>query len=113
MPVITGISRMGYLNHPRKAHARIARALEALDRYYDKVRPKLSEVHIGKRDEISLYLQRGGVALRMGDEVTDERLRKMDAVWAALGPEMRRARAVFLDNVARKDRVTVRMGQYQ
>jgi len=113
MPVITGISRMSYLNHPRLARERVARGLKALDRYYSKVRPPLSEVHIGKLGEITLHLKKGGLAIRMGDGITDERLKKMDAVWAALGPEVRRVRAIFLDNVARRERVTVRMGQYQ
>lgn len=112
MPVITGISRMRYLNHPEQAHELIARALATLDRYYEKVRPPLSEVHIDKRGEVTLHLRRGGLAVRMGDGITDERLTKLDAVWAALGPEVRRARVIFLDNVARKDRVTVRMGQH-
>jgi len=112
MPVITGITRMDYLNHPERAREQISKALDSLDRYYDKVRPPLSEIHIGKRGEVTLHLQRGGLAVRMGEELTDERLAKLDAVWTALGPEVRRARAIFLDNVARKDRVTVRMGQY-
>jgi len=50
--------------------------------------------------------------VRVGTELTEERMEKMDAVWAALGPDVRRARVLYLDNVARKDRVTVRMGGY-
>jgi len=112
MPVITGVSRMTYLNQPSLAARQIRTALDALDRYYARVRPALSEVHLGQQGEVTLHLKQGGLAVRMGDEITDERLRKMDAVWAALGPQMRRARVVFLDNVARPDRVTVRMGDY-
>jgi cell division protein FtsQ len=112
MPVITGISRMSYLESPGRAKEQIARALEALDRYYSRVRPPLSEVHLEAGGEMTLYLRRGGVAVRVGAELTDQRMAKMDAVWAALGPEARRARVLFLDNVARKDRVTVRMGGY-
>jgi len=112
MPVITGISRMSYLEHPERAQGQIARALEALDQYYARVRPPLSEVHLGAGGEMTLYLRRGGVAVRVGTELTEERMEKMDAVWAALGPDVRRARVLYLDNVARKDRVTVRMGGY-
>ena len=112
MPVITGVSRMAYLEDPDRERERIKRALVTLDRYYSRARPPLSEVHLGERGELSLYLQRGGVAVRVGMELTKERLAKMDAVWAALGPEARQARVLFLDNVARTDRVTVRMGSY-
>jgi cell division protein FtsQ len=110
LPVITGIPRLMYLNHPQQARKRIQTALGALDRYYSKVRPTLSEVHVNDREEVTLILRRGGMALRMGQELTDERLSKMDAVWAALGPEAEYARVLFLDNEARADRVVARMG---
>ena len=112
MPVITGLSRMTYLNHPGQARKRIQKALVALDRYYSQVRPPLSEVHVSQRGQITLHLRQGGVAIRLGSELSQQRLAKLDAVCAALGPEARRARVVFLDNEARKDRVTVRMGSY-
>lgn len=110
LPVITGVPRLMYLNHPQQARERIQTALGALDRYYSKVRPTLSEVHVNDREEVTLILRRGGMALRMGRELTDERLSKMDAVWAALGPEVEYARVLFLDNEARADRVVARMG---
>lgn len=112
LPVITGISRLTYLNEPARTQARVRKALHALDRYYGKVRPALSEVHVNKEGRITLYVRRGGVAVRMGDEVSPDRLSKLDAVWAALGPDARRARVLFLDNETRTDRVTVRMGSY-
>jgi hypothetical protein len=49
----------------------------------------------------------------MGNEITDERLKKLDAVWTALGPDSSGARVVYLDNEARTNRVTVRMNSYQ
>jgi len=112
MPVITGISRMTYLNHPATARQQITKALDTLDRYYARVRSPLSEVHVGEHGELTLHLKQGGGAVRVGDEMTNGQLKQMDAVWAALGPEIHRARVVFLDNVARPDRVTVRMGDY-
>jgi len=112
LPVVTGISRMAYLNQPTATHARLDKALIALNRYYDRVRPPLSEVHVGAQGAITLYMKQGGAAVRMGAEITEEGLIKLDAVWAALGPDVRRARVLFLDNEARADRVTVRMGRY-
>lgn len=112
LPVITGISRLEYLNKPEAAGPKLTAALAVLDRYRSMHRPPLSEVNVGPRDSITLYLRRNGVALRFGSEVNSERLKKLDAVWAALGPETRRVRVVFLDNEMRTDRVTVRMGSY-
>ena len=113
LPVITGLSRMTYLNQPVTARAKIDQALAALDRYYGQVRPPLSEISIGESGAITLFMRRGGVAVRMGAEVTSDRLDQLDAVWAALGPDVRRARVLFLNNEARADRVTVRMGRYE
>lgn len=112
MPVITGISRLAYINQPADARPLLTSALEALDRYRSMHRPPLSEVNVGPRGAITLYLRRNGVALQFGQEVSNDRLRKLDAVWAALGPETKRVRIVFLDNEMRNDRVTVRMGSF-
>ena len=112
LPVITGISRLDHINKPQVTRPRLRRALGALDRYRSMHRPPLSEVNIGQRGDITLFLRRNGVALRFGDEVSLQRLTRLDAVWAALGPETRRVRVVFLDNEVRTDRVTVRMGSY-
>jgi cell division protein FtsQ len=113
MPVITGISRLTYLNDQATAERQIRKALDAIDRYRSRMRPALSEINVSPRGAITLYHRRGGLAVRVGKELTEARLRKMDAVWAALGPDVSRARVLFLDNEARTDRVTVRMGSYQ
>ena len=112
LPVITGISRMDYINKPGLAKPLLTAALAALDRYRSMNRPPLSEVNVGPGGEITMYLRRNGVALRFGAEVSPDRLKRLDAVWAALGPETTRVRVVFLDNEMRKDRVTVRMGSF-
>jgi len=110
LPTITGLDRTEYLDDPEGARQRVMRALGVMARYYAQARPALSEVHLGVRDELTLYLRRGGVAVKLGSEPSDERLSRFDAVWAALGPETSRARVVFLDDEIRADRVTVRMG---
>lgn len=112
LPVITGIARLDFLNQPQAVKPRLRQALAYLDRYYSQVRPRLAELHLGERGEVTMVMERGGVAVRMGTDVTDERLQRLDAVWAALGPEVGRARILFLDNETRKDRATVRMGNY-
>lgn len=110
LPVITGIERGEHLASPEACRLRVKRALEALQRYQAQPRPALSEVNLGPRDEITLYLRQGGLAVRLGNQASPERLSRFDAVWTALGPEVRRARAIFLDHEIRTDRVVVRMG---
>jgi cell division septal protein FtsQ len=110
MPVITGIERLEHLNDPVTSRRRIQWALQALLRYGAHARPALSEVRVGLRDQITFYLRSGGEAVRLGNDLSEERLARFDSVWTALGPETRRARVVFLDNEVRADRVTVRMG---
>jgi len=111
LPVLTGIARPAYLNEPAASRARVVRALETLRRYYDGApRPPLSEVNVGDRDQVTLFLRQGGIALRLGSGVGETRLKRFDRVWAALGPDTQRVRVVYLDNEIRADRVTVRFG---
>jgi cell division protein FtsQ len=110
LAVITGVDRADYLGNQEVCRARVRRALAVLARYHDSPRPALSEVNLGARDEVTLYLRQAGIAVRLGTDPSDDRLRRFDAVWAALGPEVRRARAIFLDQEVRTDRVVVRMG---
>jgi cell division protein FtsQ len=107
LAVITGIDRLAFLNDPRATKERISRGLSAMDRFRRTGRPVVSEIHLDDRDDISIYIKQG-VALRMGKNVSEERLDRFDRVWAALGPETSRARMVFLDNELRADRVIVR-----
>jgi cell division septal protein FtsQ len=111
--VITGIDRPSFLEQPRVAQKKLRRALQLVDRYYSQNRPQLSEIHMESGETFTLYLKRGGVAVRVGRELTDERLLKFDTVWAGLGPEAERARILFLDHETHPDRVMVRMGRYQ
>ena len=109
LPVITGVDRAEYLGNPEACQRRVQRALEVLARYHADPRPVLSEINLGPRDEITLHLRQDGLAVRLGPEPSTERLRRFDAVWASLGPEVRRVRAMFLDHEVRTDRVIVRM----
>ncbi len=110
LPVISGLSREGFLRQPTEARVRIRRALQALTLYRLRERPALSEVRVSPRGEVTLYLARGGMALRLGRQVNEKNLGRFDAVWASLGPEARRARVFYLGSQASADRVSVRMG---
>ena len=111
LPVVTGIKRLDYMNAPKAQAPLLKRALDALALYREEQRPPLSEVNVGEQGQVTLYMRRGGAALRFGKVMNKNRLSKLDAVLAALGPKARRVRVVYLDNEARQDRVTVRMNQ--
>jgi cell division protein FtsQ len=111
LPLITGIDREEYRRHPAKAGERIRRALAVIDQYREQNRPPLSEVNIGSRQEITLFLRDRGVALRFGPHFDAKRLHKLDAAKAALGGDASRARVFYLDNEVHPERVIVRLSQ--
>lgn len=107
--VITGISRPRYLAEQAAVRAELKRALAVLDKYVGASRPPLSELNVGTDGEMTLFLRRGGAALRFGRRFDDGQLQRLDAVVAALGTELQRVRAVYLDHEVRRERVVVRM----
>lgn len=114
--VITGLSRADYLSNPEHGRKQVKKALQVLHQYREvSSRPALSEINLGSRGEVTLHLRQGGVALRLppSSKVDDLRLARLDAVWAALGPQASRVRAIYMDNTVRPDRLTVRMSSYQ
>ncbi len=113
LPVVTGIERLTYINHPQAAHGLVKRALKVLDIVEAGRRLPLSEVHITPAGDVTLFLERGGAAIRLGRTVRKQQLLKLDQVLAALGPEAEKARIYYLDNEAHTERVTVRMNTAQ
>jgi cell division protein FtsQ len=109
LAVITGISRRRYLADSVAARAEILRALDVVAEYRRGQRPPLSEVSLGPDGETTIFLRRGGAALRFGARFGKDRLKRLDAVFAALGPELNRVRAIYLDHEVRPERVVVRM----
>jgi cell division protein FtsQ len=112
MPVISGVQRLAYLNGDEQPKRQIRSALGVLALYRAAQRPKVSEIHMGGNGEVTLFLRQGGTAIRFGSQLSLQRLRKLDAIWAALGPDVRRARAVYLDHETDANRVVVRMASY-
>ena len=110
LPLVSGLDRATLLKNRVYARLWIQRALSVIARYYAQPRPPLSEVRLGTQGELTLFLRRGGIALRFGRTFSEERLRKLDAVWRALGPKkVKRLRALLLDHEARADRVIARL----
>lgn len=104
MPVITGIDGPMMLTEPARAGERIARALEALDAWDTKKRPRLGEVHVATAGEVTLYTAELGSQLRLGRGPLPEALDRYDALRAALGDEADALAVVHLDHTRGPDR---------
>jgi cell division protein FtsQ len=121
LPVVTGIERRLFTDHPPAAHALVRYALGLVAAWGTTPgRPAIGEVHLDE-DGATLFTWQGGVGVRLGRVVPGEgsrpgqletRLRRFDEVWAALSEEERAAvRTVYLDGTTRPDRVTVRLAR--
>lgn len=112
MPVVTGIERETYLGERGEAQGLLQAAIAALSVYRaGKGRPPIGEVHVDRFAGMTLYTL-SGTAIRIGSGDPAElkpRLRRMDAVLAALRESGQQARLIFLNNRAHLDQVTVRL----
>jgi cell division protein FtsQ len=113
LPVVTGIDRERFLGDPEGTRGLVRSAIAVIDAW--GARPALGEVHLDSTDfgaGVTLYTADTGLGVRLGrpeDPILPERLRRLDAVLAALARSGERARLVYLDNRARPDRVTVKL----
>lgn len=108
-PVITGVDRLDFIADRASAEARIGEALQFLDKYEEKARPPLGEIHLEGTGLPTLYTRTGATQIRLGEGTLEKSLARLDLVWAALGPEATRVAALYLDNRTHQERVTVRL----
>jgi cell division protein FtsQ len=109
LAVVTGIDRDLYLADPDGAQAEVREALQVLQAW--QKRPAVGEAHLDKLLGVTLYLAEGNLGVRVGrpDGDLTARLKRYDAVAAALASSGEKPRLIFLDNRARPDRVTVKL----
>jgi cell division protein FtsQ len=108
--VVTGIVRDDYLKNHADVEARLRRSLEILALYASRPdRPRLGEVHFEPDGGVVLYTVLGPTALRLGQGDIQPRLQRFDLVWQALAGRQALARAIYLDNPTRPDRVTLKL----
>ena len=108
--LITGIDRSEYQASPTMARKRFTEALKVLDKYRRKRRPVIGEVHLSD-EGVVLYTREKGVEIRLGKGSIDTKLLRLDRVLTALGSRSGRVRVIYLDNLARPERVTIRLAQ--
>lgn len=98
LPIITGIDRADLLASRQEAEARVLQALEVLEAYRAKQRPRLSEVHLGAHGDVTLFTAEAGTQIRLGRGDVTSRLERLDALRAALGDKADRLAVVHLDH---------------
>jgi cell division protein FtsQ len=108
LPLLTGIDRATYIDHPDVAAAIARDAIAAFERWRGAARPAIGEIHVDSHRAVTLHTRDRAVAIQLGALGSElaARMRTFDTAWAALSDDERtRARAVHVD--ARPDHVTV------
>ncbi len=124
LPLITGVTREQYVERPEQAAQLFRRALETIDAYteaLDEARASsrgtgtksadgdldaVSELQL-RGDELTL-VTRGGVEIRIGLALSEDKLERLARVRAELGRRGLTAEVIHLDNRARPGWVTVK-----
>ncbi len=109
LPLVTGITREQYMEQPEETAAKFRRALEAMAAYAeapDADPDGLSEVRV-RGGEVGI-ITRAGVEIRLGEEVTVEKLQRLARVRRELARRNLTAEVIHLDNRARPGWVTVK-----
>ncbi len=110
LPVVTGVDRLRFVRD-RPYRTSILVEIVALLHDYRMAglwrREPIGEIHLRTNDDIVLFVGDDGMEVRLGRGPFLAKLRKLRRVLDRLGDE--RAVYVYLDNVRRPDRVTVRL----
>jgi cell division protein FtsQ len=112
LPIITGIDRNAFTTDRDFRISIIADLVGLLDDYARAGllrREKLSEVHLGPNQRVSLYIGSDATEVRLGRAPFLSKLRQLHTVLDRLEKKKSRAYYVYLDNVRRPDRVTVKL----
>ena len=112
LPIITGIERDRFT---RDRAYRTSILLEAVALMHDYRaaglwrRMPISEIHVERDDALTLYSGEETVQIRLGRGPFRDKLRKLRQVMDRLERQSAQPAYVYLDNVRRPDRVTVRL----
>jgi cell division protein FtsQ len=111
LTVITGLDREEYKRHRGRTTDRLRAAISVLDKYREKARPAIGEIHLEENGGVILYTREKAVEIRMGEGRIGPKLLRLDAILTALGSKTDRLRVIRLDNRIRPERVTVRLAE--
>ena len=108
LPIITGVEAQSVFTEPEHAQKIVSQALDILEIYGTKQRPRLSEINIDDTGAATLYTADLGSQLRLGRTEIEAALTRYDALRAALGEESDKLAVAHLDAASAtegKDRV--------
>ena len=111
-PVVTGIPRARYIHDRETSQALIREALAALAAWRASPRAAVGEVHVDPAAGVTLYTKQGGCAVHLGRGDGGSlavRLRRVDAVLAALAKSGEEPQVIHADQAAHPERITVRL----
>lgn len=112
LPVITGVER-GRFVRDLGYRTQLLTTVVALISEYDaaglSARAELGEIHVEPRGELTVFVGDEAMEVRLGEGPYRRKLQRLSRVLDELRREEARAAYVFLDNVRRPDRVTVRL----
>lgn len=112
LPVITGVDRRRFVSDEAWRTSVLLEVVALLHDYANvglAAREPVNEVHVESDDGLSLYVGRDATFIRLGRAPFRDKLRRLRRVLDRLQAKRARAAYVYLDNVRRPDRVTVRL----
>jgi cell division protein FtsQ len=112
LPIITGIDRLFYTTHPDEARRLIKMAVDLADDMGDaQVLKKfsLAELHVDPHSGIEIELTPGPLRLHLGWADYGQKLARAQSVLDGLAQKGKSARAIYLDNERRPNRLIVRL----
>lgn len=112
LPIITGVDRETFTSDREFRISIISDLVAMLDDYARvglKRREKLAEIHLESDRGVSFYIGSDATHVRLGRPPYLGKLRRLKKVLDSLEKKKSRAYYVYLDNVRRPDRVTVKL----
>jgi cell division protein FtsQ len=112
LPIITGIDSDEFVSDRDFRASILADAVGLIDEYGRgglSRRDKIAEVHIEPDHGVTLYVGGDATEIRLGKPPFESKIRRLKTVLDSLERKKSRALYVYLDNVRRPDRVTVRL----
>lgn len=112
LPLITGVERARFVTDLGFRTQLLASAVALVSEYESAGlmrRATLSEIHVEPSDELTLFVGDEAIEVRLGSGPYRRKLERFARVLDELRREEAHAAYVFLDNVRRPDRVTVRL----
>lgn len=116
LPVITGIASERFYDDFDYRTALLLRSLAVLQDYEGSGLSEdepVSEIHFEGERNVELFIGKDGVHIRLGADHHRQKLRRFRRILEGLEREKSRPAYVYLDNVRRPNRVTVRLQDSQ